>query len=180
MSELSPGRYSSLALPDGPDLAEQALRYVDEVTGEVIETEPAAPISLSLMTGYALAKTAGDAAQLQLAERMAELLRSDPEACQLQAEIERHRVTTTAVEAGLEGAFSPEVRRALGSGISLDVGFVRITWPKPAARWVQDIKPATIAAKDPELAKLLGIEQVVGAPSSPRITIRAEKLAGVR
>lgn len=156
-----------------------ALRYIDETTGEVIEAEPAAPISTTTLMSYAVARSAADAAQLQLAERMAELQRSDPLACQLQAEIERARVTTTAVEAGLEGAFSADVRKALGSGISLDLGFARITWPKPAARWSMKTKPEEIAASNPELAGLLGIKQTIGAPSSPRITIRADKLAGV-
>lgn len=152
--------------------------YVDETTGEVIETSPTADITAESLMTYARAKSEMDAAQLALAERMLELQRSDPKAAELAAKVDQARAIATAVEAGLETTFSAEFRKGLGSGISVDFGFARITWPKPASRWTMREKPERIAAKNPELARLLGIEQSIGTPSAPRITIRAEKLIG--
>jgi len=156
------------------------LRFVDETTGEVIEPAPAAPISTAALMSYAVTRAAADAARLQLAERMAALMREDPIACQLQAEIEKARATTLMIEAGLESAFSADVRQALGSGISLDIGFVRITWAKPADNWVMTNKLSVIAERNPELAKLLGIVNKPKRPSAPQITIRADRLSVVK
>lgn len=153
--------------------------YVDETTGEVIETSPTADITAESLMTYARAKTEMDAAQLALAERMLELQRSDPQAVELAAKVDQARAIATAVEAGLEATFSPEFRKELGSGISVDFGFARVTWPKPASRWSMKAKPEEIAERDPDLAERLGIKQTIGNPSSPRITVRAEKLAGV-
>jgi hypothetical protein len=87
-------------------------------------------------------------------------------------------MVATSVEASLESAFTADVRKAMTHGISLDLGFLRVTWPKPASRWSMTVKPEQIVDRNPELAKLLGITQSVGNPSAPRITIRAEKLIG--
>ncbi len=76
----------------------------------------------------------------------------------------------------LAEAIPDERRVELGDGISLDVGAVRVTWPKPAVRYVQSVKPAQIAQQDPELAERLGIRQKIGKPSKPKITVRADKL----
>ncbi len=152
--------------------------YVDETTGEVIETSPTADITAESLMTYARAKSEMDAAQLALAERMLELQRQDPLAVELAAKVDQARVVTTTVEASLEDTFSAEYRKGLDSGISLDLGFVRVTWPKPASRWSMTAKLDRLAATNPELSKLLGIKQTIGNPSSPRITIRAEKLNG--
>lgn len=158
--------------------ADLAVTYVDETTGEVIETTPTAAITAETMMTYARAKAEMDATQLALAERMLELQKQDPQAMELAGRAAQARAITAAVEASLEDAFTADVRKSLGSGISLDLGFVRVTWPKPAARWTMKAKPEQIAKQQPELANLLGIEQVVGNPSAPRVTVRAEKLAG--
>lgn len=169
---IAPDLLAPAAIDDNP-------RFIDETTGEIIDATPAAelPVAETMLT-YARAKAELDVAQLTLAERMQALQAQDPEAAALVARINEARMVTTAVEANLEGTFSADYRKARGSGISVDFGFVRVTWPKPAARWTMREKPERIARTNPELAQLLGIEQVVGNPSAPRITIRPEKLNG--
>lgn len=153
--------------------------YVDETTGEIIETSPTADITAESLMTYARAKSEMDVAQLALAERMQELLRGDPKAAELTAKVDQARAIATAVEASLENTFSPEFRKGLSNGISVDFGFARITWPKPASRWSMKVKPEEIAERHPELAQLLGVKQTIGNPSAPRITIRPEKLIGL-
>lgn len=168
---IAPDLLAPAAIDDTP-------RFIDETTGEIIDATPAAELTAETLMTYAQAKSQLDLAQLALAERMQELQRQDPQATELATKVLQARAITASVEATLEEAFSPEDRKAMGNGISLDFGFVRVTWPKPAARWTMREKPERIARTNPELAQLLGIEQVVGNPSAPRITIRPEKLAG--
>lgn len=155
------------------------LVYVDEETGEKIEVSPPADITLAGLMTYAVAKTRMDAKRLALAERMMELQKGDPQASALAAEIDEAQATVAEVEAGLEGAFSSDLRRKLPDGISFDFGFALITWPKPSATWEMKVKAAEIQNRYPEMAQLLGVRQKIGNPSAPRVTIRAEKLAGV-
>jgi len=154
------------------------IRFVDETTGEVIEYSPASVITPEYLMTYAVAKSAGDAARVALAERLMELQRADPLATELSSRVDQAAAVTSAVEQALGEAFDDDTRKSLGSGISLDLGFARITWPKPASRWGMKAKPEQIAATDPDLAKRLGITQSVGNPSAPRVTIRPEKMAG--
>lgn len=154
------------------------IRFVDETTGEVIEHSPASVITPEYLMTYAVAKSAGDAARVALAERLLELQRADPLAAELESKVDQAAAVTSAVEHALGEAFDDDTRKGLGSGISLDLGFARITWPKPASRWTMKAKPEQIAVTDPDLAKRLGITQSVGNPSAPRVTIRPDKLAG--
>jgi hypothetical protein len=55
---------------------------------------------------------------------------------------------------------------------TLDVGTVRVTWPKASERWTQVVSAHDIALNMPELAERLGVERVVGNPPKPRITVR--------
>ena len=156
-----------------------ALVYVDEETGEMIEASPAAEITATDLLTYAKARVASDAAQLALAERMQELMRDDPLAAELSAKVDAARVTVAGVEAGLEAAWTSAFRKRLNSGISIDFGFARVTWPKPSETWSMTVKPAEIEKQYPEMAQLLGVSSKIGKPAAPRVTIRAEKLAQV-
>lgn len=168
---IAPDALAPAAIDDTP-------RFIDETTGEVIEATPATDLTAETMLTYARAKAELDVAQLALAERMQELQRLDPQAAELATKVLQARAITASVEANLEAAFTPEDRLYHPSGISVDFGFARVNWPKPAVRWTMREKPERIARTNPELAQLLGIEQVVSNPSAPRITIRPEKLAG--
>ena len=154
------------------------ITFVDETTGEVVEVAGAELVSAETMMTYARAKAEMDVASLALAERMLELQRTDPQALELAGRLDQARAVTTAVEASLENAIPAETRIAKGAGITLNFGFARITWAKPATHWTMKTKPEEIARTNPELANLLGIKQETNKPSAPRIQTYPEKLVG--
>jgi len=148
-------------------------RLVVEGTGEIVETE--VDLVGQLQT-YARAKAAAGVLALQRQDRLAALVAEDAELKVLEQRLKEAERIVDSVEAQLQTAIPDERRVEVGQGISIDVGSVRVTWPKPAVRCTQSVKPATILSTDPELAERLGIRQTIGKPSKPRITVRADKL----
>lgn len=155
------------------------LQYIDEDTGEVIESHPSAvDLSVGGLVAYARARVRRDAASVAMAERVAEIIKGDAEAARLQQEMTKLGLEVAVMEDNLAAAFDPAVRLAHGSGIVLDVGAVRVTWPKPSRRVVQRVKPADILRDNAALAKRLGISESFDKPRPPIITVRADKLGG--
>lgn len=155
------------------------MQFVDETTGEIIEAQPAAALSITGLTEYAIAKLQLDAARLTMDEHARTVLSQDERYIALRDRALALQAKTADVEDALALAFDPAVRQNLGSGIVLDVGAVRICWRKPAKRWTMKTKAEDIANQDPELAKRLGISSKVDKPSAPVITIHADKLPRV-
>lgn len=156
-------------------MSPDALVYLDEETGEIVEPESAA-ITIDVLNRYAVAKLALDVVRLDKRAYLERLADKDPEFGWLVADERARELEIASVEAALADAFSDDLRRRNMRPISLDLGFLRVTWPRPAERWVQRVKPAAIAKQDPALAERLGIECRHGDPLPPRITIRAEQL----
>ena len=159
-------------------MSADALVYLDEETGEIVEPDSAA-ITIDVLNRYAVAKLALDVVRLDKRAYLERLAEKDPEFGWLVADERARELEIASVEAALAGAFSDDLRRRNMRPISLDLGFVRVTWPKPTERWVQRVKPEAIARRDPELAEQSGIECKVGEPPAPKVTVRAEKLREV-
>lgn len=150
------------------------LVYVSEQTGEIVSPDnSAADLTIGRLTGFAMAKADLDGARSDLAARIEELVRNDDVARALRVEVRSLENEVAGVEEALAEVFSPAMRVQHGRGISLDLGVLRVTWPKPGERWTQRVKPEAIAQRDPALAKALGIERKVDKPRPPVITVRA-------
>lgn len=168
-----------LAPPEG------GRRLVDMETGEVIvfaapaELEAPAIPAAALMR-YARNKTKLDALRLQLADRAAALVAADEEATRLSAELRAVEVEVATMDAGLEAAFTHAQRAAQTEALSIEAGFIRVTWGAPPMRWTKRMSDEMIAREHPEIAEIIGLRQVAGQPPSPRVTIRAEKLPVMR
>ena len=145
---------------------------VVEKTGELIQ--PETPITVGTLRDYVSAKHEAVALSLQLQATIDEIIAEHPEVAKLRDDAADASARARAVEVELAGAFSEDVRKGLAQGITLDASFIRVTWPKPAERWNQRVKPKHIAARYPKMAATLGITLAVSKPSAPRITIRDE------
>jgi hypothetical protein len=144
---------------------------VSELTGEVVR--PSGDLTLTTLTTYARARAARDFLALQREDYLAELATRDARLGEITARLEEARTTAEEIETMLAAAFDDETRVRVGAPITLDVGAVRVTWGKPALRWVQSVRPEEIARTDATLAQRLGIAQVHSKPPMPRITVRA-------
>lgn len=153
---------------------QQTATALAEGTGEVVALD--APDIMGALRSYAEAEATVTALRLRRSDIIERLRGEDAELDSVLQDLERAERTVEQVEATLAEAIPDERRVEVGEGITLDVGYVRVTWPKPAVRWSQSVKPATIAQTDPELAKRLGISQKLGKPAKPRITVRADRL----
>ena len=155
-------------------MSTDALVYLDEQTGEIVEPDNAS-LTLDVLNRYAEAKLALAVVRMDKKAYLERLAQTDPEYGWLVADERARELEIAAVEDALADVFSDELRLRHMRPISLDLGFVRITWSKPPERWVQRVKPEAIARRDPDLAAQLGIECKVGDPPAPKVTVRAEK-----
>lgn len=167
-----------------PDLAppEGGRRLIDMETGEVIvfsaPSELEAPaIPAAALMSYARNKTKLDALRLQLTERAAALVEGDKLAARLSAELRAVETEVATMDAGLEAAFTHAQRAAQTEALSIEAGFIRVTWGAPPMRWTKRMSDEMIAREHPEIAETIGLRKVAGQPPSPRVTIRAEKLS---
>ncbi|HAM58283.1 MAG TPA: hypothetical protein DCQ64_23875 [Candidatus Rokubacteria bacterium] len=151
-----------------------AIAPIVESTGEIVESN--GDLTMETLTTYVRAKVGSDAAQIERQMILQELTADHPRLAELDAQIKEAAAVVASIEAQAATAFSDDVRRSVAAPISLEAGFLRITWGKAPDRWVQKIKPAEIAKRDPVLAEVLGILCVVGDPPKPRFTLRPEKL----
>jgi hypothetical protein len=154
------------------------LACINEDTGELVAPDGpgAAELTIAALHGYADAKAKLDLVRIDKDARLAALEGgADPELAALTDREYQLAMVVANIEFALRDVFTPDVRLRLMRPISLDVGTVRVTWGKPAERWSQRVKPEAIMARDPELAKALGVECKVGEPPAPRITVRGEK-----
>lgn len=142
-----------------------------EDTGEIVQPSGADLTAETLQT-YARAKTELEALRLQREDMLRGLADGWPEYAGVMARMREAEATVGAIESSFDEAFTDEYRAELGSRITLDVGRVRVTWPKPSVRWVQRLKPAVVAERYPDIAAKLGIEQVQGKPGKPKVTLR--------
>ena len=159
-------------------MSADALRYLDEETGEIVEPDNAS-LTLDVLNRYATAKLALDVVRMDKRAFLERLAETDPEFGWLVADERARELEIASVEAALGDVFSDDLRRRHMRPISLDLGYLRVTWAKPTERWVQRVKPEAIARRDPDLAAQLGIECKVGDPPAPRITVRSEKVQEV-
>lgn len=142
----------------------QALR---EDTGELLN---AAGVSIEGLEGYARARHQRPALALELEELLQVLALDHPQLACVLADMAACDRTIERAEAQLAGAYAAEDRA--GGTLRLDLpGVVAVTWPRPARRWTQRVKPERIAEMDPALARRLGIEQVTSAPAKPIIKV---------
>lgn len=146
-----------------------------ESTGEIVAPS-GAELTMEYLFAYARAKARADLLALEREERIAKLAQTDKRLATIDREIAEARLITAAVEDQLAVTFEDDLRLRLAAAISLDAGPVRITWGKPATRWVQDVKPEVIAKQDPDLARKLGVHQETGKPPAPRITLRLQEI----
>lgn len=156
-------------------MSTDALVYLDEQTGEIVEPDNAS-LTLDMLNRYAEAKVALDVVRMNQRAYLARLAQTDPEYGWLVADERARELEIAAVEGALADLFSDELRLRHMRPISLDLGFLRITWPKAPERWVQRVKPEAIAKRDPDLAEQLGIECKVGDPPAPKVTVRADQI----
>ena len=157
-----------------------ALVYLTEATGELVAPDrPAADLTVDVLAVYGAQRSSLDLARSDLAARIEQLVADDKAAWAMRETVRSLELATGAVEEALADVFSPALRLQHGRGISLDVGTVRVTWPKPSERWTQRVKPEAIAARDPELAAELGIERKQDKPRAPVITVRAPETVTV-
>lgn len=146
-----------------------SLEATAEATGEVFTLG----MTKSELVDYARARAAGTVLRLELEELLVRLEAECPRLAELRHQIAANQALVSAVEADLGQAFTADARAGAGT-LRLHVpGVVQVTWPKPARRWVQRVKPEQIARQRPDLAKDLGIEQVHSAPARPTIRLDA-------
>lgn len=155
---------------------------VDPETGEVIEgwtgTDLAVPdFSPGSLKRYARDKTELDALRMRLGDRVDELVAGDATAKALAAKIAERAAEVAAIEAAFEAAFTPEQRQAQTEPVSLDLGFLRVSWGAAPKRWKQTMTSDQIAKQRPDIAKAIGLRKVAGDPPAARVTIRADRLA---
>ena len=152
-----------------------AIAPIVESTGEIVEPS-GGDLTMEYLFTYARAKARADLLLLEREDRIAKLAKTDRRLAAIDREIAEAHLITTVVEDQLASTFDDELRRRLAAPITLDAGPVRITWGKPATRWVQDIKPEVIAKQDPELARRLGVHQETSKPPVPKITLRLQEI----
>jgi len=149
---------------------------MNELVAVVEETGEVVPVRESLSMGRLLAHADETdrltVLRLEIEERIRFLCIEDMPLEKFRCE-ERDLVRRLATDKeALAQAFAPEVRKSLGGAITIDLGRIRFTWPKPTERWVQRIKPALIFKRRPDLAEELGIELVMDEPRAPIVTVR--------
>lgn len=148
-------------------LGDHPVEALREDTGELVT---AAGLDLQSLQAYVDARRLAPALQLRLNERIEDLAREYMDIACLLDEIACYRRVIETTETQLAGAFTAAERA--GGTLRLKLaGWLDVTWPRPALRWTQKVKPERIAARDPELAKRLGIEQATSAPAKPIIKI---------
>lgn len=150
------------------------LAYLDETTGEIIEPDGAADLTVAALNNYASTSAELALVRMDLTARTQALVEADHEAAGLAQRMRILQARQDTVRNALDDVFSDDLRTRHGRGIVIDTGAVRVTYAKPTVRYTQRVKAKTIAKRDPALAAELGIERVVSKPSAPRIKVRAE------
>lgn len=120
---------------------------------------------------YAEALVQLNAFQAALDARLAELVKADPDARELQDRREEALGTIQRFQAAIAQVVS-DADRARAGTVRARIGPVAVTWPAPARRWTMAARLEDIAEDKPELAELLGIQQVTSKPAPPRLEIK--------
>lgn len=145
---------------------------IAETTGEVIELSS----ETSLMADE---YTALWERREQLAHRVAELrqaaIDAAPAVAQAAADLAMVELRLQAAaeviaellppERRTEGEASVRWRTLLGKRLE-------VLWPAPKRLWKKDLKDEQIAARYPDIAKTIGLRQVIGSPEAPKLTVK--------
>lgn len=174
------------------------LTAVIEGTGEIVEARADTALSVTLLKAYADARSQRDVLRLARDARIKELEIEDETLRKIVGQLAPVDLHIMAVETALSGTFDPAVRAAVGAPITVDAGFIRVTWGKPRETW-SFAKPASyygqpeakynlmdrlskqIADRDllasvaAAVMDWLTPTRKLSAPSDPTITIRADK-----
>lgn len=169
-----------------------------EGTGEVVEVMPGTALSVVGLKAYVDAKANRDSLRLARDRRIKELEGEDDMLHEIVCQLAPLDIGIGAVESALAGAFDPNVRAAVNAPITVDAGFIRVTWPKPRETWTL-AKPASYYGQpeskyglmdrlrrhideDEQMTAVLDAvldwlrpTRKLSVPSDPTITVRAEK-----
>lgn len=128
-------------------------------------------LTMARVREYATARQRRPAVKLALDDYLGRLAEIDLDLAELLRDLAECDRTISRGDDELAAAFTAEERAAAGTLRLEAPGLLSVTWPKPAMRWVQQVKPERIHEMDPALAKRLGITQAASAPAKPTIKV---------